>query len=161
MSDRASKHVSADSILPIHPQLRPAPGRAILRIVPRILEAQTEEGGVIASLDGRYQNQPMVGTLVAIGDPTTEREKVIADWAIKEHEAGNYFVFSQYGAGSAYWDDDMKKMAPLGYDFSWLQGHRLFDIGQLSATVSGAGIYGQAVKPAKVIDRLSMIEVVQ
>lgn len=163
MSDRASNtqnSVTASRTLP-SPLLHPAPGRAILRIVPRILEAETTEGKVIAALDGRYQNQPMVGSLVAIGDPTSERERVIADWAIKEYEAGNYFIFSQYGAGSPYWDDDMRKMEPLGYDFGWLKGYRLFDIGQLAATVSGTGAYGQRLKEESKIDRVPLIEIVQ
>lgn len=88
----------------------------------------------------------MLGELVEIGDPTSEREKVIADWAIKEHESGHLFVFSQYGSGSPYWDDEMRKMLPIGYDFRWLQGYRLFDIGQLATTVSGTGSYGEIVR---------------
>jgi hypothetical protein len=124
------------------PRLHPAPGRCIVRIVPRLLQTQTS-AGVMVDLDGRYENQPMLGQLVEIGDPTNTRETTIANWAIDEHEKGNLFVFSMYGAGSPYWNDEMRKMLPSGFDFRWLQGLRLFDIGQLSATVSGSGMYGE------------------
>lgn len=126
------------------PRLYPAPGRCIVRIIPRLIEVEAESG-IHAALDGRYQNQPMIGSLYAIGDPRNDDEKVIADWAIEERDAGHYFVFSNYGGGTPYWDDEMRKMLPLGYDFSWLAGYRLFDIGQLSATVSGTDQYGAAI----------------
>lgn len=128
------------------PFLNPAPGRCILRIVPRLIKAETADG-VALELDGRYEHQPMVGILLAVGDPRNESERVAADWAIKEQEAGNLFVFSQYGSGSPYWNDEMRKMTPAGYDFRWLQGLRLFDIGQLGATIQGAGAYGEMKAP--------------
>ena len=89
----------------------------------------------------------MVGVLLVVGNPRNEAEKSIADWAIAEQEAGNLFVFSQYGSGSPYWNDSMKTLLSAGYDFRWLQGLRLFDIGQLGATISGAGQYGEVPVP--------------
>lgn len=85
----------------------------------------------------------MLGKLLVVGDPTNEREKAIADWAIKRMEAGDVFVFSSYGAGSPYWNDEMRKMVTSGYDFRWLQGLRLYDLSQLGATIEGCGEFGE------------------
>lgn len=143
------------------PRLHPAPGRCIIRIVPRLglVDRQivdgpqdgelVSEGGIVAALDGRFANQPMVGSLQAIGDPTSEKERVIAEWAMKQAEAGALFVFSVYGAGAEYWDKQMSKMLPLGFDFTWLQGLRLFDIAQLSAVVENTGAYGEVKRPKR------------
>lgn len=139
------------------PRLHPAPGRCIVRIVPRVLEA-VSDGGVVGSLDGRYQNQPMVGSLQAIGDATSERERVIAEWAEAQAEAGALFTFSMFGAGSPYWDDEMRKMIPLGFDFTWLQGLRLFDITQLSATMENTGAYGEFRRPAISLRDLEIVQ---
>lgn len=130
------------------PRLHPAPGRCIVRIVPRLLQSTTTTG-VIVELDGRYENQPMLGYLHECGDFTNDRERAIKGWAEEEARRGHLFVFSMYGAGSPYWNDEMRKMLHAGYDFRWLQGFRLFDIGQLSATVSGTGMYGEKVKEEK------------
>lgn len=100
----------------------------------------------------------MLGQLHSIGDPTSEREERIAAWAVKEAEEGNLFVFSQYGAGSPYWNDEMRKMLPAGYDFRWLQGFRLFDIGQLSATVSGTGAYGEIVRSNIFVPKIELVQ---
>lgn len=124
------------------PFLNPAPGRCVVRIVPRLLQAETAEG-IAVELDGRYENQPMVGVLLVVGDPRNPSEEIIAKWAEDRARAGDLFVFSQYGTGSPYWSDEMRKMIGAGYDFRWLQGLRLFDIGQLGATISGAGQYGE------------------
>lgn len=148
------------------PLLRPAPGRSILRIVPRLglkgsIDTKSDlvtPGGLELALDGRYPNQPMLGQLHAIGDPTSEREAAIAAWARDEAELGHLFVFSQYGAGTPYWEDAMRSMLPAGYDFRWLQGFRLFDIGQLSATVSGTGAYGEIVRNIIVPPSLQLIQ---
>jgi hypothetical protein len=142
MDDAALPKNVSDLQVP-QPRLHPAPGRCIIRVVPRLLSVGIGETGVTAELDGRYENQPMVGTLEEIGDLRNDADKAIADWAIDEKEQGHYFLFSSYGSGSPYWNDEMKKMLPLGYDFTWLQGFRLFDIAQLACTVEGAGVYGE------------------
>lgn len=85
----------------------------------------------------------MVGVLLVVGDPRNPSEEIIARWATDRAKAGDLFVFSQYGTGSPYWNDEMRKMLSAGFDFRWLQGLRLFDIGQLGATISGAGQYGE------------------
>ena len=128
------------------PFLNPAPGRCVLRIVPRLLQTETADG-IVVELDGRYENQPMVGVLLVVGDPCNAAEEIKAKWAVERAKLGELFVFSQYGSGSPYWNDEMRKMLPLGYDFRWLQGLRLFDIGQLGATISGAGQYGEVPVP--------------
>jgi hypothetical protein len=128
------------------PFLNPAPGRCVVRIVPRLLQTETADG-IVVELDGRYENQPMVGVLLVVGDPCNSVEEVKAKWAVERAKLGELFVFSQYGSGSPYWNDEMRKMLPLGYDFRWLQGLRLFDIGQLGATISGAGQYGEVPVP--------------
>lgn len=140
------------------PELHPAPGRAVVRIVPRLgLDGNTTTAaGLTLALDGKYENQPMLGVLMAIGDPTNERETKIAEWAKERAEAGDVFVFSQYGTGSPYWNDDMRKMLVAGYDFTWLQGLRLYDLNQLGATIAGAGKYGEVIRAAP-----SLIQVVQ
>ena len=145
MSDAATIQPDSSSLSPAlpSPRLHPAPGRCIVRIVPRILSPTLPGTEITAELDGRYENQPMVGILEDIGDPTSERESAIRDWAIREGKAGHLFVFSTYGSGSPYWDDHMRKMKPLGYDFTWLQGFRLFDIRNLNTTIEGAGMYGE------------------
>lgn len=140
------------------PQLHPAPGRCIIRIVPRIgLDGslKTQEGLALA-LDGKYETQPMLGVMVSIGDPTNDREREIAKWAKERAEAGDVFVFSQYGTGSPYWNDEMRKMLTAGYDFRWLQGLRLYDLNQLGATIQGCGEFGEVNEP-----KPSLIEVVQ
>lgn len=134
------------------PRLHPAPGRAIVRIVPRLGvgdSALQTASGVSVSLSGHYENQPMVGRLEEVGDPTCEREKVIADWAVKQASEGRLFVFSTFGAGSPYWDEHMLALLAAGYDFRWLQGMRLFDISQLAATIEGSGTYGEDVGSAE------------
>lgn len=85
----------------------------------------------------------MVGVMLVIGDPRNESEEVICKWAMERAKAGDLFIFSQYGMGSPYWNEEMKKMISAGYDFRWLQGLRLYDIGQLGATIQGAGQYGE------------------
>lgn len=160
MNDAAPNHTDSagatDSATSLTPLLHPAPGRCIVRIVPRLLQARTE-AGIEVEFDGRYEHQPMLGALQEIGDPTTERERVIAEWAKNEASVGHYFVFSMYGAGSPYWNDEMRKMLPVGYDFRWLQGLRLFDIGQLSATVDGTGPFGEQVKaPLRLADMVAV-----
>lgn len=102
-------------------------------------------------MDGRYENQPMVGVLLELGDPRNDGEKVICEWATKRAKAGDLFVFSQFGTGSPYWNDEMRKMITAGYDFRWLRGLRLYDIGQLGATIEGAGQYGEAQTPVEVV----------
>lgn len=119
------------------PQLHPAPGRVIIRMVPRFTKA-----GQI-DLTDKYQHQPMVGELVALGDPRNENEAALCAWAKTEAEAGHSFIFSAWGAGSDIWTPEMETMKSIGYDFRWLQGYRLFDIGQLGMTVSNCGVYGE------------------
>lgn len=131
---------------PPTPFLHAAPGRCIVRIVPRLLQAETADGFTL-ELDGRYENQPMVGVLIELGDPTNDRELAICRWAETRAKAGDLFVFSQYGTGSPYWNDEMRKMLAAGYDFRWLQGLRLYDLGQLGATIAGAGQYGEIPVP--------------
>lgn len=128
------------------PFINPAPGRCIVRIVPQLLETKTESG-IDLQIDLRRKNQPQIGVLLAMGDPRNAGEKVIADWAIAEQEAGHLFVFSEFGMGSPYWNEEMEKMVTSGYDFRWLQGLRLFDIGQLGATIQGCGAYGEMLPP--------------
>lgn len=135
------------------PRLHPAPGRCIVRIVKRLglvgrldgseqSDAQTD-AGIALALDGRYENQPMVGELKEIGDPTNEREREIAKWATEQAGSGYLFIFG-YGAGTPYWNPHMEVLRSAGYDFTWLQGYRLLDIGQLACVVSGSGMYGEA-----------------
>lgn len=154
------------------PELHPAPGRAIVRIVPRLglvnegfekwaanpneNELRSKDTAIVLAVDGRGETQPMLGVLMAIGDPTNEREEKIAKWAKERAEAGDVFVFSSYGTGSPYWNDDMRKMMTAGYDFRWLQGLRLYDLNQLGATISGCGQYGELAIPPP-----SLIQVVQ
>lgn len=114
------------------------------------MKAETNEG-IALDLDGRYENQPMVGTLLVLGDPRNESEEIICKWAAERADAGDLFIFSQYGAGSPYWNDEMRKMVTSGYDFRWLRGLRLFDIGQLGATIEGAGKFGEIVAARSLI----------
>jgi hypothetical protein len=146
-SEHDSEHVSAapsahlsDDALPL---LHPAPGRCIVRIIPRLLHGRTATG-LYAEMDGRYENQPMIGVLLELGDPTNSHEEKVCAWAKTRSEAGDLFIFSQYGSGSPYWNESMGKMIALGYDFRWLRGLRLFDIGNLGATVQNAGAFGQS-----------------
>src|SRR6185436_11325773 len=134
---RHSQNLS-DAELPL---LHPAPGRCIVRIIPRLLHGKTATG-LYAEMDGRYENQPMIGILLELGDPTNSHEEKVCAWAKTRSEAGDLFIFSQYGSGSPYWNESMSKMIALGYDFRWLRGLRLFDIGNLGATVQNAGAFG-------------------
>lgn len=117
----------------------------MLRIVPQLLETKTDTG-LDLQIDLRRKNQPMVGILLAVGDPRNASEKVVADWAIAEQEAGHLFVFTQY-MDQSFWNDEMRKLVSSGYDFRWLQGIQLFDIGQLSATIQNCGAYGELRAP--------------
>lgn len=130
---------------PGEPMLNPAPGRCIVRMVPRFTHFPGPGG---LELDSRYQYQPMVGSLAAIGVPRNEAEAQQAKWAKIEAEAGRLFIFSAWGSGSEMYTNEMAGMERYGYDFAWLRGYRLFDIGQLGMTVSGSGAYGEKPLPS-------------
>jgi hypothetical protein len=127
------------------PILHPAPGRCIIRLVPRFIKFP----GTNIDLDGAYQYQPMVGQLVAVGDPRTDDEKCLADWATGEAEANRLFIFSAWGSGVDMYTNEMAAMKQYGYDFEWLKGYRNFDIGQLGMTVSNSGTYGERLASAE------------
>lgn len=128
---------------PADPTLNPAPGRCIVRMVPRF----THFPGGTLELDSRYQYQPMVGALIAVGMPRNEGEEQNAKWAKAEAKAGHLFIFSAWGSGSEIYTNEMGSMERYGYDFAWLRGYRLFDIGQLGMTVEGSGAYGEKMLP--------------
>lgn len=142
--------ILATLIPPDVPFINPAPGRCVVRIVPQLLETKTDSG-IDLQIDLRRKNQPQVGFLLALGDPRNESEKIICDWAIEETRLEHLFVFSEYGMGSPYWNEEMEKMVTSGYDFRWLQGLRLFDIGQLGATIQNCGSYGELLPAPRLI----------
>jgi len=126
------------------PRLNPMPGRVIVKMVERL----DKFPGSRIALESRYIYQPYIGTILDVGEATTEREEKLRAILLARRESGERCIFSPAN-GMEFGTKEMCELTlydearPEGFKpFAWLTDIRLFRIDDFAATLVGGNELG-------------------